>query len=540
VDGSPIGAPPLPGVLHDPATYPGAPSPCVVETHVSWIALAGPYAYKLKKPVRYAFLDYSTPERRLAACRTELALNRRWARDLYLDLRWLARTPAGGARFYGESDVESGRAPPGAEPVVRMRRFDREQELDRLVMRRDVAPDELRTLGAALAGWQSAAPAAPADAGWGDPTPVLDTALECIRALRAPPSPFAAGRLDALEQRLRDRHRALAPWFVARRAGGRVRECHGDLHCRNVVRLDGRLIPFDAIDFAPGLRWIDVASDAAFLAMDLLQFGRADLACAFLDGWLEAGGDHEAANGLPWYVACRALVRAEVDALRARQLADGAERDAAWSESARFLSVAETWLEPIPGRLYATTGPSGSGKSRLAERLATTLPAIRLRSDVERKRLAGRAPLDGGGEAAGLYATAMTEATYGSLASAARGLLTAGFDVIVDAASLRRGQRDLLRATASEAGTSLAWLECIAPVPTLRARVAQRRGDASEATVAVLERQLATSEPLGPDEAVAAVRVRTDEPVDAAAVARSLRAAAAPPGGSTPASAPAS
>jgi predicted kinase len=423
-----------------------------------------------------------------------------------------------------------------------MRRFDRDQELDRLIARDDVRHEELHRLGADLAGWEAAAPVAAPDTPWGSPDGALSAVLESFGALREPAAPFAHARLAQLESQLRDAHRRLERWFETRRATGRIRECHGDLHCRNVVRIDGRLTPFDAIDFSASLRWIDVASDAAFLAMDLLQFGRPDLAYAFLDGWFDASGDHDAARGLPWYLAYRALVRAKVDGLRARQLGPGADADAAWREADRFLALAEARLRPAPGRLYVTTGPSGSGKSWLAERLVPVLPAIRLRSDVERKRLAGLAPLDrrGAGLGSALYAPEASARTYDALANAARELLAAGFDVLVDAANLQAAQRDLFRRVAREAGTTLAWLDCTAAPATLRARLDARQGDASDATTAVLEMQLATREPLDEREVAAAVRVDTGVRVDAAAVARALRAAAAPPDGSTPASAPAS
>lgn len=531
----PVSAPRLPDALLDPAAYPHPAADLrLVETHVSWIALAGQYAYKLKKPVRFAFLDYSSRDLRRAACDTELTLNRRWAPQLYLDLLVLVATPAG-PRF-----VPAGAA--DGEPAVRMTRFDRREELDRLIAEDAIAAEALAALGADLAGWHARAPIAAADGPWGGPAPALQAALESFDALRAPRAPLERGRIGRLEAKLRAAHGDLVPWFVARRAAGRVRECHGDLHTRNVVRLDGRLTPFDAIDFAPGLRWIDVAADAAFLAMDLERLGRADLAHAFLDGWFAASGDYEAAAGLPWLIAYRALVRAKVDALRAAQLPDGAESAAAWRECETFVALAEARLAPRRGRLYATAGASGSGKSWLAAQLVPMLPAIRVRSDVERKRLAGLAPLAASRSPvdAGLYADAVTARTYAHLAHVAASLLRAGFDVVVDAAHLYAHQRAATAGAAAAAGAPLTWIECTAPEALLRARVNARRGDASEATAAVLDRQLARREPLTPAEAAAAIRVDTSGTLDVPALARTLRAAAAPRDGSTPASAPAS
>jgi aminoglycoside phosphotransferase family enzyme/predicted kinase len=529
------GLPPLPAALANPAAYPlGAAHLRVVETHVSWIALAGEFAYKLKRPVELPFLDYSTLPRRIESCEVELRLNRRWAPALYLDLQWLATTPTGPA-FRAERTA-------GAEPAVRMRRFDPGEELAALVARGTVAAGELRELGGRLAGWHAAAPAVDADAPWGGPGPAFVAALENFAALRAPATPIDARRIERLERWTRATHRALAPWFEARRSAGRVRECHGDLHARNVVRHDGALTPFDGIDFAPRLRWIDVASDVAFLAMDLDRLGRADLAHAFLDGWFAASGDYDAARGLPWLVAYRALVRAKVSALRARQLAPAASATELWRECARFVDVAEARRCERLGHLYATTGPSGSGKTRLAAALVAALPAIHVRSDVERKRLSGLDALAPSGSPpdGGLYSAERDAATDAALAGAAATLLLAGYDVIVDATHLSAARRASCAAVAQRLGASLTWLECVADESVLHLRVAARRGDASEATAEILARQLARAEPLRDDERARAVTVRTDARVDAVAVAARLRAAAAPPGDSSAASAPAS
>jgi aminoglycoside phosphotransferase family enzyme/predicted kinase len=528
-------APRLPAALADPSTYPlGAADLRVVETHVSWIALAGEFAYKLKRPVELSFLDYSTLPRRIESCEVELRLNRRWAPALYLDLQWLAATDTGAA-FGADRSA-------GAEPAVRMRRFDRREELAALVVRSTVSAGELRALGERLAGWHAAAPAVDADAPWGGPGPAFAAALENFAALREPGTPIDVRRIQRLERWTRATHRALAAWFQARRAAGRVRECHGDLHTRNVVRHDGTLTPFDGIDFAPRLRWIDVASDVAFLAMDLERLGRTDLAHAFLDGWFAASGDYDAARGLPWLVAYRALVRAKVSALRARQLAPAAAATTLWRECGRFVDVAEARRCERLGHLYATTGPSGSGKTRLAAALVAALPAIHVRSDVERKRLAGLDALASSGSPpdGGLYSTARDAATDAALASAAATLLLAGYDVIVDATHLSAARRASCAEVARRVGTTLMWLECTADESVLRARVAARRGDASEATPEILTRQLARAEPLGRDERARAVTVRTDRPFDAAAVAACLRAAAARPGGWSAASAPGS
>jgi aminoglycoside phosphotransferase family enzyme/predicted kinase len=497
------------------------------------VVLAGDFAYKVKRPVRFSFLDYSTVALRRAACDTEVALNRRWAPDLYLGVSELVSTPQG-PRF--------DRPGTPLEPAVRMRRFDRALELDALVRSGAVAAPELAALGAALAGWQAASPAVEPSAAWGTPDEALAAMHENLAALRAPKRLLPADLLATLTTWVAHEHAAIAPLLAARRQGGRVRECHGDLHARNVVRLDGRLTPFDAIDFAARLRFVDVASDAAFLAMDLELLGRPALASAFVDGWLAATGDYGAAAVWRWFLVYRALVRAKVDALRAQQLGTEPAAADAWSECRRFAAAAAEFANRPPGRIVITCGPSGSGKSCAAAALAAALPAVRLRSDVERKRLAGLAAAarSDAGLRGGIYDAAMTRRTYAYLAAAAGGLARAGLDVIVDATYLDGDERQRIAALARAAAAPFTILECTAPPPLLRERITARRGDPSEATPEVLAAQLAAATPLAAAERRHAVVVDTARPLDAAALAAAVRAAAGRPGDWPPSSGPAS
>ena len=527
--------PALPQALLDPALYPhAAPAPQLIETHISWVVLAGEYAYKFKKPVRFAFLDYSTRAMRRAACRTEVELNARWAPDLYLGVSELVASAAG-----WRLDV------PGAalEPAVRMRRFDRREELDALVARAAVAPAELAALGTELARWQAAGPVVAPDSTLGRPAAALGAAEENLATLFACAATAQHPQLAQLAAWVRATHAVLAPTLAARRAAGRVRECHGDLHTRNVVRWRGRLTPFDGIDFDAGLRCIDVASDVAFLGMDLERLARADLGHALLDAWFAASGDYAAARVLPWFLCYRALVRAKVGALRAGQLAAGSPvAESIAVECAGFLALAARYAAASPGRLILTHGVSGSGKSWLASRLVTALPAIRLRADVERKRLAGLEPQAHSGSSAdaGLYTAAAKRRTYERLADAAAALVAGGFDTIVDATFLDAGERARFAALAHAAGAPLAMLDCTAPRALLEARVVARRGDSSEATLAVLERQLARASALDERERRAAVAVDTAQSPDVAALAAALRVAAARPGDGPRGAAPAS
>jgi predicted kinase len=282
-----------------------------------------------------------------------------------------------------------------------------------------------------------------------------------------------------------------------------VREGHGDLHLRNIVLLDGKLVPFDCIEFSAALRWNDVMSEVAFLAMDLMDQGAADLAWIFVNAWLEETGDYAGLAVLRFYLVYRAMVRAKVHLMRARQ------RNAAPQDYERllrayrgYIALARRCAAVRPPALVLMHGFSGSGKSRLAAALAPALGAIRIRSDVERKRLQGLSPLAQSGSAlkTRLYDAATTQATYERLATIARTAVKAGYAAIVDAAFLERSQRMLLVRTAEDLGVPVVIVETRAPYAALRRRVAARKGDASEATLAVLEHQIAAAQPIAPPE----------------------------------------
>jgi aminoglycoside phosphotransferase family enzyme/predicted kinase len=500
----------LPDGLLDPAAWPGpVEGPQLVETHISWVFLTGRLAYKVKKPVRFDFLDFSTRERRSHFCEEELRLNRRFAPGLYLGLSRIVRTGCG---------LAVDRQGELVEHAVRMRQFDRSQQLDTLVEARAVGAGELRRLGERIATQQAAAPAAGPPCG--DDGALLRACRDNLSTLREAGAQRAA--VEALARWTETEHARLAPLLARRRAAGRWRECHGDLHCANVVRHDGELWPFDAIEFDPALRWIDGACDVAFLWMDLEARDRTDLAAALLDGWLQESGDFEALEALRLFGVYRAGVRAKVAALRHAQSHDPATQ----GELARYLVEAARLAAARAPRLIVTTGLAASGKSHVAEALLGPLGAVRVRSDVERKRLAGlRATASSGGT---IYGPEMTARTYARLADAAAHALAGGFSVVVDAACLLRRERDTLRALARARGAPFRLLEVTAPRDMLEARLAARAAagtDPSEATREVLEKQMGFAEPPGADERNDTITVDGSRPVDAAQLAARLLAA---------------
>ncbi len=445
------------------AAVPAAVEECI-ETHISWVLLAGEFAYKIKKPVTLPFLDYGTVKKRYFYCQEELRLNRRFAPDLYLEVIDLA-----------------------GEPAVKMQRFDEAQRLDHVSSQGDLSGAHLTQLACDLVAFQARAViAAPA---FGTAEIIRADALENFDELQ---------RLLSIETPLLTRLRdwTEAEWqhcakdFARRREGGCVREGHGDLHLGNLVLLDGRVVPFDGIEFNEDFRCIDVASEIAFTLLDLLDHGQPGFATWLLNEWLARSGDYGALAVLRFYLVYRAMVRAKVAALGC---------DAA--EARQYLAMTEQLVAPTATTLTITCGLSGCGKTyQTNRRLASAdfLQTVRIRSDVERKRLFGLAPeavSDGS-----IYTADATRRTYDRLAELAAMALVAGWSVIVDAAFLKRAERDAFHALAKRLGVPFAILAPVAPPDELARRIAARQSDASEATLAVLAQQLHWFEPLGADE----------------------------------------
>jgi aminoglycoside phosphotransferase family enzyme/predicted kinase len=477
--------------LADPACYPHATDEIrLIETHISWVFLTGPFVYKLKKPLDLGFLDYTTLEKRRWFCEEEIRVSGRFAPELYLATVPITGTPAA-PRVAGDG--------PAIEWAVKLVQFDEADRLDARFAAGRLSVADCRQLGEEIAAVETGlAVARPADP-WGSAASIREAVAINLRQLRESRSDRTE-QVGAIDEWLGGRLGTLAAVIEQRRAGGRVRECHGDLHLANLVWHGGRMTAFDAIEFSPSLRWIDVANDVAFLTMDLKARGRSDLAAHVISSWMEAADDHAAAEVLPLYEVYRAVVRAAVAALRAGDAAaDRADTD-------RYLALAERLMQPPRPVLLATVGVSGSGKTTLADRLVGAIEAVRLRSDVERKRLAGMRPTDRPADAAAeadLYGEPRTRQVYERLAGLAGRLLAAGRNVVVDAACLMRWQRAMLADAVRAAGARLVWVELLVPEAVVLERVAGRLaagGDASDASAAIVRRQQAIREPITRDE----------------------------------------
>jgi hypothetical protein len=468
----------------------------LIETHISSLLLTGPFVYKLKKPVNLGFLDFSTLERRHFCCLEEVRLNRRFAPDLYLDVVTISGTPEHPV-VDGEGEV--------LDYAVKMARFHDDALLSRhpeLIDGRlvDRLAEQLAAFHAAIAPGDPAQP-------YGEPGLVLQSMLQNFEQIRKLQPALVDERFLRLERWTRQRYQGLLPLLKMRREAGFVRECHGDLHLGNIVLEQGEPLLFDGIEFNPQLRWIDTFSELAFLLMDMEEKGHGHLSFRLLDHYLSLTGDYEGLQLLRFYQVYRAMVRAKVAVIAFSQHPAGMSEEAAMGEIDAYLQQAAGYTRVVPSILVITHGFSASGKSTVTRELLQQLPAIRLRSDVERKRLAGLQADAKSGSAigAGIYRSEFSERTYRRLSGLAGLLLNSGFSVIVDATFLRRWQRALFEMLARRLSVAYVILDFVLSRDELERRVLSREAQGervSEADLSVLRGQFKLAEPLLPGEPV--------------------------------------
>jgi aminoglycoside phosphotransferase family enzyme/predicted kinase len=504
----------------------------LIETHISFVLLAGERAWKIKKAVDLGFLDFSTLCQREFFCREELRLNRRTAPGLYLDVMPLTGTPA-------QPRIGGGGA--AIDWVLCMRAFAQDGLWDRMANDGRLLPRHIDAGVEALHALHGGAATADADAAWGQPAQVRAPLRDSLDALHALcPAPRERAQLDALARWEDLAFGGLQAVFSERCRLGRVRECHGDLHLGNIAQFEGRTTLFDALEFSAALRWTDVFSDLAFLAMDLHAHAAPRLAHRLVNAYVERSGDHAGMPVLRYYQVHRALVRAKVAALRdAQRAALGPPHGEAGRGLRRYLEAAMDFTHRRAPVLMYTHGFSGSGKTTLTQALLESCGALRIRADVERKRLFGLDALARSDAALKpqLYGEGATQATQAQLHALATRVLQSGYSVILDATFLARGQREAVRALADRLGVRSVLLHFEARASTLRQRVRARSAsadDASEADLVVLEQQLAQAQPLQADELAAAYVVdaeaSNDATTDAARWATLLQQLDAEPG----------
>lgn len=473
--------------LEDPATHGGRPVERF-DTHGAMVFLAADRAYKIKRAVKYPYMDFSTLERRRWACEREIALNRRTAPQLYLRALAITRSADGGLALDGDGEA--------VEWAVEMKRFDQADLLDRRAQEGALTPEIMIELADRIARFHASADpidaTAPGTESGGGRAGLAWVIEETLEELAEWPELFPPDKVAALAERARARLEAAAALLDRRLAEGFVRRCHGDLHLRNICLIDGAPTLFDCIEFNDKLACIDVAYDLAFLLMDLEHRGLRALANLVLNRYLQRTGDLSGAGALALFLAARALVRAKVAASAEAAQEDPQRRQAARREARSYLAQAAGYLDPAPARLVAIGGLSGTGKTTLARALAPDLGAapgaVHLRSDVIRKELWGVGETDRLPDSA--YQAQANEEVYAAIRARAGRLLAAGRSVIADAVWARPRERAELEAVAREHRVPFQGLWLAADSGTLIARVEDRRGDASDATAAVVRRQL--------------------------------------------------
>ncbi len=480
------------------AAQPDAMPVQLIETHISWVLLIGKYAYKFKKALNLGFLDYTSLEQRHHFCREELRLNRRTAPSLYLDV----------VAITGDSDRPAiGGEGDALEWAVKMRRFEQAQLASSRVQHQQLTPLHIDRLANTVADFHqriaTAEPRSPFGSVDNVSQPIEENFRQIITLIDAPECFSLLTQLRVWYSTAIPQYK---PLLEQRKQEGFIRECHGDLHLGNIVIIGEEPMPFDGIEFNENLRYVDVISEIAFLLTDLDHRQRSDLGWRFLDGYLQQSGDFAGLALLRFYQVYRAMVRAKVAAIRANQEElTATEQQAQLAEVTRYLHQAVSYTRPPPPQLLLTHGFSGSGKSSVAQQLLERWGAVRLRSDVERKRLFGLSATARSSSkvAGGIYTTDASAQTYARLAEFSGVLLDAGFHVIVDATFLRREDRQQFIQLAASRQVRWHLLDIVAAEALLRERIVARSArphDASEADLAVLEHQLQSCDPLTEEE----------------------------------------
>ena len=442
----------------------------VCETHISWVILAGAYAYKVKKPIDMGFLDFSTLDRRIAAGEEELRLNRRLAPLIYLGLVDIVQQD-GRIRIGGKGTL--------LEKAVLMRRLPAEGMLPELIATGMASAVLMRRIGRLVADFHRVAATGPGVDEHGSPDAISAICQENFRQIR----PFVGDviplwQFNVIVEWSNDQLRQADALLRRREAASRVRECHGDLHAGNVCLVGHRIVLFDCLEFSPRYRCSDVAAEVAFLAMDLDHAGRPDLAWYFVDAYVKATADADLPKLLPFYKAYRACVRGKVTALRLQQdgLSSQQREDLAGDvRSYLDLACAHACGTGRP-RVLVVGGLPGSGKTTLAKNLAGRLGMFHVSTDVVRKRLAGLEPTDSARApyGTGIYDVASTRQTYRRLRRVAARWLARGVSVILDGSFGDPRQRALTRRLAHRAGADFHFVLVTCTDEERRSRLAAR------------------------------------------------------------------
>ncbi|HIJ22988.1 MAG: AAA family ATPase [Gammaproteobacteria bacterium] len=457
-----------------------------IETHISTILLVEEQAFKIKKPVNFGFLDFSTLEQRHHYCQEELRLNGRTAPAIYQQL----------VAIKGSIEVPqiSGEGV-AIEYMVQMARFEQDQILQRLLSTPHFGVEVIDKLASSIVAFHQSIPAADGSEAYVQPKIIEEAVQQNFDQIRPhlEKVPLEAQRkLASLESWSEQQYRHLKPLLFSRVEQGFVRECHGDMHLGNIALIDGQITLFDGIEFNEAFRWIDVMSDLSFLLMDLQRHGEVGCATRLLNQYLEVSGDYSGVQLLPFYQIYRAMVRIKVGLFRLVQLPEeDAEYEVLQGEIAESVELADCLMNQHCGALMITHGVSGSGKSYVSQQVLESMNAIRIRSDVERIRMFP--------EKKGRYSSAATLQTYQKIHHLAHSVAEGGYTVLLDATYLKQAQREQAVECADEIGCNFLILDMQCSREELERRIRHRielSNDPSEADIEVLHQQLQQQEPL--------------------------------------------
>ena len=501
--------PPLIQQMLQPGFYPhGVTEPVqLIQTHASFVLLTGDYTYKIKKPVNFGFLDYSTLEKRQHFCTQELLMNRRTAPEIYLEV--LPIVQSGDAFKLGSNSPDITPAEFVVEYTLKMRQFPQDSLLLSLLEHGLLTEKIMADLGREVAKFHTAAVSNSYIRTFGEVSQIR-TAID--NNYRISQKYIGGPQTQTQYQETKDYTDAFfaqnQELFKLRIANNKIRECHGDLHLRNIALWHNKILLFDCIEFNEPFRFVDVMYDIAFTVMDLESRGRRDLGNVFLNTYVEQTGDWEGLQMLPLYLSRQAYVRAKVTSLMLDDTAiSTAEKTEISQTAAHYYKLAWEYTKPHRGKLTLMSGLSGSGKSTAARYLAGRTGAIHIRSDAVRKHLGGIPVNERGGQ--DLYSEVMTAQTYGRLLELGIILADRGWNVILDAKFDRQNLRSNAIALAKSHRLPLQIIYCTAPIEVLRERLQQRRGDIADATAELLSSQQAEEEPFTEREQISVNTVDT-------------------------------
>ncbi len=488
--------PPLIQAMQQPEFYPHpvlAPIK-LLQTHISYVLLTGDYAYKVKKPADFGFLNFSTLDRREYFCQEELRLNQRLCPELYLQVLPLGQKTDGSFTW----DLSASEI---CDYAIQMRQFDQAQLFSRLFEANQLTPELMIKLGRQLAEFHRQAATDAEITDYASPAGVKQV-VENSYGLgqgfigRSQTEAQFQGTKAFTDQFFIDHQ----DWLIERQGLGKIRECHGDIHLNNICLFNDEIQIFDCIEFNKEFRNIDVIYDAAFLVMDLEFRGRADLANIFLNAYIEWSGDYAGAILLPLYLSMRAYIRGNVNSLALNDPAiPESDKTAIQATAAAYYHQAWAYTQPKTGQIFVMVGVSGSGKSTVGKQIAAQTQGIQIRSDAVRKHLAGLELTQRGDQSGafgkGIYTPEMTAKTYHRLLELGLLLASQGLTVILDAKYDQRDLRAAVLTQAKAAQIPVKFIHCQARPETLRTRLTQRQGDIADATAKILETQLAQFEP---------------------------------------------